>query len=418
MFSFDPAQERRSGSYPRVPCQREVALSGVSDHDVMSGQLCDLGPGGVAVRSPGALPAGASLRCSFADPESGTSIQLSCQVAWCAAPEAEGEEGTFGLRFVDVAPPAAAALHALLAAEQRAPQPVWRPGQAVHVQVEGAEHAERLAVSHSDAESLVLEKALTGASLGAAATLAAVGEGAVETEQGRVSAVSLRMHHELPVLQLRVERSAPEPARTVDWSVPPHMADAGWAEAPAAAETPLPLADTVRPSDWPAPASLSMPTDIDEDAPTPALSAPRGTVAPLPWRGDDAAAPVAQDDTDGPVTVPDPIQLVPAAAVLQEMDSPDAVTPSPWPRRLARLQAQLHGVGQRWQQGVAAVAGGWARLWAALVLMGLRLRAWGRALGRQMWLRLAALRRPAALRGARTVTRSASPSAAARADSS
>ncbi len=194
-----------------------VELSTDSPDEAFEADGLNVGPGGLALRSPLLPEVGSRMRCRFASPFDGTTIHADCEVVW--ASDQGPNLGEFGLRFERLSGESAEALRRLVELEDRvltadeaadlgwSAPPVVGP-VTIALTLDGVGSELVAEVAHDADDVLVAEQELPFLRLGTGIT----------TEDGRrgvLQSVELRIDGELPRLVLTVDYDAPaEPVRT------------------------------------------------------------------------------------------------------------------------------------------------------------------------------------------------------------
>lgn len=215
-----------------------VELSTGSPDEAFEADVVNIGPGGLAVRSPLLPEIGSKLRCSFASPLDGSAIHAQCEVVWAA--DQGPNLGEFGLRFERLSGESAESLRRIVESDDRmlsaseASDLGWAPPPATESSIIGLAldgvSSELVAEAvHDSRDVLVAEQELPFLRIGTGVT----------TESGRrgvLQSVELRVDDELPRLVLTVvydsetessdeldallaepPKVVREPARAVSW---------------------------------------------------------------------------------------------------------------------------------------------------------------------------------------------------------
>lgn len=183
-----------------------VALSTDSPGEAFEADVLNVGPGGLAVRSPLLPDVGSRLECTFASPFDGSDISAVCEVVWAA--DQGPHLGEFGLRFESLSGESAESLRRLvestdrLLSDDEASELGWstapaQPSSIIGLSLDSVASELVAEVVHDSLDALLAEQELPFLRLGTGVT----------TESGRrgvLQSVELRIEDDLPRLVLTI----------------------------------------------------------------------------------------------------------------------------------------------------------------------------------------------------------------------
>ncbi|MDH5672277.1 MAG: PilZ domain-containing protein [Myxococcales bacterium] len=202
---MDERTQRFAERAPRIDLELPVQLDHDDCHEPFQASATNLGPGGISMRAQCLPDVGERLRCRFACPPHGVTVEALGEVVW-ARIEDDGL-AEFGFAFLDldaqtemlieeiVAETAAHSTAAGLSPDTGTPISHFE----LHVEGSAAPITGRLA--REDERETVFEQELDLLSLGRA--VLAQGDGS-DRREGRIAGVELRMMGNVPTLAVRV----------------------------------------------------------------------------------------------------------------------------------------------------------------------------------------------------------------------